>query len=63
LRATLKYRYGPLQSTRRAAYERWLDEFIALAGLLDITERTAVEYAAIRLELKRAATSIPINDL
>jgi predicted nucleic acid-binding protein len=26
-------------------------------------ERTALQYAAIRLELKRAGTPIPVNDL
>jgi tRNA(fMet)-specific endonuclease VapC len=58
-----EYRFGLLQSTRRAEYENWLSEFIALSGLLDVTEPTTLEYAAIRLILKRAGTPIPTNDL
>jgi predicted nucleic acid-binding protein len=41
-----EYRFGLLQSTRRAEYEGWLAEFIALSGLFDITERTTIEYAS-----------------
>ncbi len=58
-----EYRFGISQSRKRAEYERWLADMIAASGVMDITGTTAVHYAAIRSELKRAGTPIPSNDV
>ena len=49
-----EYRFGVLQSNRRAEYESWLRTYIADQQILRIDAETAVRYAEIRLELKRA---------
>jgi tRNA(fMet)-specific endonuclease VapC len=58
-----EYRFGILQSSRRADYEAWIAEYTQPSQILAMTEATAVHYAEIRLELKRAGTPIPVNDL
>ncbi len=58
-----EYGFGIAQSTRRSHYQKWLNENIPGFGILDITRETAENYAALRVELKRAGTPIPSNDL
>lgn len=58
-----EYRYGIAQSRHRIRYQRWLSELISDCIVLDVTEQTAYEYAAIHLELRRAGKPIPTNDL
>ena len=58
-----EYRFGISQSRRRRAYDQWLIENLPDFELLSVDERTAVQYAEIRLELKTAGTPIPVNDL
>jgi tRNA(fMet)-specific endonuclease VapC len=58
-----EYRYGIRQSRDRQRYEQWLDELLPDYRVLDVDEGTAVSYAALRSELKRAGTPIPSNDV
>jgi len=58
-----EYRYGISRSREQKRYEEWLTEYLPKFLILDIDERTAVPYAAIRSELKRAGTPIPSNDI
>jgi len=58
-----EFRYGILQSRERARYERWLAEYLRQFRLLEIDERTTLSYSNIRLELKKAGTPIPSNDV
>jgi tRNA(fMet)-specific endonuclease VapC len=58
-----EYRFGISQSRSRVHYERWLEELVATCVTLNITGATTVHYANIRIELKRAGTPIPSNDL
>jgi tRNA(fMet)-specific endonuclease VapC len=58
-----EYRYGISRSREQKRYEEWLTEYLPKFLILDIDERTTVPYAAIRSELKRAATPIPSNDV
>ena len=57
-----EFRYGVAQSRRRNEYEEWLAENLRAYRLLEITEQTTVDYARIRLELKRSGKPIPSND-
>lgn len=58
-----EYRYGISQSRERNRYEQWLSEYLPKFRILDIDERTTISYSAVRMELKRAGTPIPSNDL
>jgi tRNA(fMet)-specific endonuclease VapC len=58
-----EYRFGVLQLKRREQHEAWLYEHLKLYDILSITEETAEFYADLRLELRRAGTPIPSNDL
>jgi predicted nucleic acid-binding protein len=58
-----EYRYGIRQSRDRQRYEEWLAESLPDYRVLDVDEGTAVSYAALRSELKRAGTPIPSNDV
>jgi tRNA(fMet)-specific endonuclease VapC len=58
-----EYRYGIQQSRDRQRYEQWLTETVCNYRVLDVDEDTAISYAAIRTELKRAGTPIPSNDV
>ncbi len=58
-----EYGFGIAQSTRRNHHQKWLRENIPGFRILDITRETAEQYAGLRLELKRAGTPIPSNDL
>ncbi|HEV2494327.1 MAG TPA: type II toxin-antitoxin system VapC family toxin [Terriglobia bacterium] len=57
-----EYRFGIAQSRHRREYERWLDELVAVSRVLEVNEDTAIEYADLRSQLKRAGTPIPSND-
>lgn len=58
-----EYYFGILQSRHRNRYEEWLRRYLPLAEIAAVTSSTAVAYADIRLELKRAGTPIPPNDV
>jgi predicted nucleic acid-binding protein len=58
-----EYRYGISQSRDRNRYEQWLSEYLPKFRILDIDERTTISYASVRLELKKAGTPIPSNDV
>jgi tRNA(fMet)-specific endonuclease VapC len=58
-----EYRYGISQSRHRKHYERWLAEYLPTFRILDVDERTTLAYSAVRIELKRAGTPIPSNDI
>lgn len=57
-----EYRYGIAQSRQRRRYEKWLNELVVNCRVLSVDERTAVEFAGIRVDLKRAGAPIPAND-
>ncbi len=58
-----EYRYGIRQSKNCIKYETWLDELVLSCKILEIDERTTLQYALIREELKRAGRLIPANDV
>ena len=58
-----EYRFGIAQSRHRARYRRWLDGLIVDCTVLEVSEQTTHQYAAIGMELKQAGTPIPTNDL
>lgn len=58
-----EYGFGIAQSARQSRHERWLKESLPLFRVLHITEETAGYYAGLSLELRRAGTPIPSNDL
>lgn len=58
-----EYRYGIAQSRERARYARWFDQLIRDSTVLDVTEQTALHYAALHLLLRRSGKPIPTNDL
>jgi tRNA(fMet)-specific endonuclease VapC len=58
-----EYGFGIAQSVRRSQHQKWLRESLPAFRILDITQDTAGQYVGLRLELKRAGTPIPSNDL
>lgn len=58
-----EYRYGILHSRERKHYEQWLTEYLPNYRILDVSEETAVHYASVRAEMKKAGTPIPTNDV
>ena len=58
-----EYRYGISQSRNQLHYEQWLAEYLPSFRILDVDERTAISYSAVRRELKKAGTPIPSNDV
>ena len=58
-----EYQYGIRQSRHRTSYESWLTTLLAACRVLVVDERTAMLYAEIRHELKRAGHPIPENDI
>jgi tRNA(fMet)-specific endonuclease VapC len=58
-----EYRYGIQHSRERQRYEQWLAESILTYRVLDVNEETAVFYATLRSELRKAGTPIPSNDV
>ena len=58
-----EYRYGVSQSRYRNQYEQWLSKYLSSFRILDVDERTTVAYSTVRIELKKAGTPIPSNDV
>jgi len=58
-----EYRYGISHSPDRKHYEEWLAEYLPTFRSLSVDEQTTIPYAAVRLELKKAGTPIPSNDV
>jgi predicted nucleic acid-binding protein len=58
-----EYRFGIATSRRRREYEAWLARGRAFWNVLPVVEETAVRYASIRLQLKRAGAPLPANDV
>ena len=57
-----EYRFGIAHSRHLREYERWLEGMLTVCRVLDVTDETAIWYARIRVQLKRAGTPIPSND-
>jgi predicted nucleic acid-binding protein len=58
-----EYRLGIATSRRRREYEAWLARGRAFWNVLPAVEETAVHYASIRRQLKRAGALLPANDV
>ncbi len=58
-----EYRYRIALSRYKARYLSWLDGLLADCTVLEISEKTALHYADINIELRRAGHPIPTNDL
>ncbi len=58
-----EYRFGIATSRRRREYEAWLARGRALWNVLPLVEETAMHYASIRPQLKRAGAPLPANDV
>ncbi len=57
-----EYRYGIAQSRHEDEYERWLNQMISVCRVLEVNEETAIWYAGLCSQLKKAGTPIPSND-
>lgn len=57
-----EFRYGIAASRHRRAYEAWLESELPHFDVLDVTDETAIAYAALRIALRRAGRPIPAND-
>ena len=57
-----EYRFGIAHLRHRSEYERWLEGMVSVCRVLEINEDTALWYADLRGQLKRAGTPIPSND-
>ncbi|MGH9451370.1 MAG: type II toxin-antitoxin system VapC family toxin [Terriglobia bacterium] len=57
-----EYRFGIERSRHKRRYEAWLTEMVAATQVLEVDSETAICYAALRVQLKDAATPIPSND-
>ncbi len=57
-----EYRYGISQSRNHTQYEQRLTEYLPSFRILDVDEKTTVSYSAVRGELKKRGTPIPLND-
>ena len=58
-----EYRFGIASSRHKRDYERWLEEARPSSRILDVEEETALWYSELRVQLKKAGTPIPSNDL
>lgn len=58
-----EYRFGIAQAKNTADYNRWLERLIIRSDVLDITDKTTLHYASVRLDLKRIGKPIPMNDV
>jgi predicted nucleic acid-binding protein len=58
-----EYRFGIQQSRRRSDHERWLNENLRFHRVLPVSDVTTLYYADIRVELKKAGSPIPANDV
>ncbi len=57
-----EFRYGIAESRHRATYEAWLRDELMHFEILPVTEETTVNYAELRVELRRSGKPIPAND-
>lgn len=58
-----EFRFGIIQSRKRAEYEDWLSDAITDASVLCPDDETARIYALTRLDLKRRGRPIPYHDI
>ncbi len=58
-----EYRFGIATSRRRREYEAWLARGRAFWNVLPAVEETALHYASIRQDLKKAGAPLPTNDV
>ena len=58
-----EYRFGIAQSRNKGEYERWLAEALCACNVLEVNQETTIHYAEVRVELKRAGTPVPSNDV
>ncbi|MBC8245755.1 MAG: type II toxin-antitoxin system VapC family toxin [Verrucomicrobia bacterium] len=58
-----EYRYGISQSKHHDEYRAWLKAQLRHFELLSVIPETAGYFAELRLELKKAGTPTPANDL
>jgi tRNA(fMet)-specific endonuclease VapC len=58
-----EYRFGIATSRRQREYEAWLARGRAFWNVFPVVEETAVHYASIRLQLKKAGAHLPGNDV
>lgn len=58
-----EYRFGIRLSRRRSDHERWLNENLRFHRVLQVSDVTTLYYADIRVELKKAGSPIPANDV
>ncbi len=58
-----EYRFGIATSRRRREYEAWLARGRAFWNVLPAVEETALHYASIRQDLKKAGAPLPANDV
>lgn len=54
-----EFRYGIAESRHRAAYEAWLRDQLNHFEFRAVTEETTVNYAELRVELRRSGSPIP----
>jgi tRNA(fMet)-specific endonuclease VapC len=57
-----EFEFGIRQSRHYRRYAVWLDTNLASVEVVTIDRDVAQAYGAVRLELKKAGTPIPIND-
>ena len=58
-----EYRFGIATSRRRREYEAWLARGRAFWNIIPLVEETAMHYASLRQQLKRAGVPLPANDV
>lgn len=58
-----EFRFGISRSRASREYAKWLLDLVACCEVMEIRDSTASLYAEIRLELKKAGTPIPSNDI
>jgi tRNA(fMet)-specific endonuclease VapC len=56
-----EYRFGIATSRHQREYEAWLTRGRAFWNLLPVVEETAIQYAQIRQQLKKAGAPLPAN--
>lgn len=57
-----EFEYGIRQSRHHQRYAAWLDASLGSVEVATIDREIAIVYAAVRLELNRSGTPIPVND-
>ena len=58
-----EFRFGIIQSRKKAEYEAWLDSLATQENTLCPDDTTATLYAHIRLSLKKRGRPIPYHDI